>query len=150
MRWIVAFIVGWSVATLAMSATANACGVKRYCKQMANCAEASYYLTQCDLKRLDRDRDGIPCEKICGKTFATYQRRVSAQTGGKGMALFVAGVGGPLSGAPVGPSPSFKCGAKRFCKDMNSCAEARFYLTKCGAKGLDGNRDGIPCNSLCR
>ena len=150
MRWIVAFIVGWSVAALTVSATVMACGTKRYCKDMVNCAEASYYLTQCGLNRLDRDRDGIPCEKICGKTLATYQRRVTAQTGGKGMAFFAAGLAGRSLAVPTEPATTFKCGGKRFCKEMNSCAEARFYLTKCGATGLDGNRDGIPCNSLCR
>jgi len=41
------------------------CGSKRYCKQMASCAEAKFYLQQCGLSRLDRDGDGIPCESIC-------------------------------------------------------------------------------------
>ena len=45
---------------------------------------------------------------------------------------------------------SFKCGAKRSCREMKSCAEARFYLKKCGVSGLDGNGDGVPCASLCR
>lgn len=42
-----------------------ACGSKRYCKQMASCEEARFYLNQCGLNRLDRDNDGIPCESIC-------------------------------------------------------------------------------------
>lgn len=42
------------------------CGSKRFCKQMASCAEAKFYLQQCGLRRLDRDNDGIPCESICG------------------------------------------------------------------------------------
>lgn len=42
------------------------CGIKRFCKHMDSCAEARFYLTQCHLKRLDRDHDGIPCESICG------------------------------------------------------------------------------------
>jgi endonuclease YncB( thermonuclease family) len=45
---------------------------------------------------------------------------------------------------------AFKCGAKRFCREMKSCAEARFYLVKCGVKSLDGDDDGRPCASLCR
>ncbi|MCB1484934.1 MAG: excalibur calcium-binding domain-containing protein, partial [Hyphomicrobiaceae bacterium] len=44
----------------------------------------------------------------------------------------------------------FSCAGKRRCGQMNSCAEARFYLSVCGVKSLDGNHDGIPCNSLCR
>jgi len=41
------------------------CGAKRYCSQMSSCEEAYFYLEKCGVKRLDRDRDGIPCEKIC-------------------------------------------------------------------------------------
>lgn len=41
------------------------CGSKHFCKQMASCAEAKFYLQQCGLRRLDRDGDGVPCESIC-------------------------------------------------------------------------------------
>lgn len=41
------------------------------------------------------------------------------------------------------------CGAKRHCSEMTSCAEARFYLRQCGIRALDGDHDGIPCESLC-
>jgi len=39
---------------------------KRYCKQMESCEEAEHYLNECGKTRLDRDKDGIPCEAICG------------------------------------------------------------------------------------
>ncbi len=41
------------------------CGEKRYCSQMSSCEEAMFYFKVCGLKRLDRDKDGIPCEKLC-------------------------------------------------------------------------------------
>jgi len=41
------------------------CGSKRYCKEMTSCSEARAFLTQCGLSRLDRDKDGIPCESLC-------------------------------------------------------------------------------------
>lgn len=44
----------------------------------------------------------------------------------------------------------FQCGAKRYCGEMKSCAEARFFLTHCGLTRLDGNNDGVPCEALCR
>jgi endonuclease YncB( thermonuclease family) len=47
-------------------------------------------------------------------------------------------------------SGSMSCGTKRTCREMSSCAEAMFYLTRCGLSRLDGNRDGIPCESVCR
>ncbi|MCB1884033.1 MAG: thermonuclease family protein [Geminicoccaceae bacterium] len=45
--------------------TGSACGAKRYCKQMASCDEATFYLKQCGLTRLDGDGDGVPCESLC-------------------------------------------------------------------------------------
>lgn len=42
------------------------------------------------------------------------------------------------------------CGAKTYCREMTSCAEARFYLDKCGLTRLDGDGDGKPCSGLCR
>jgi len=38
---------------------------KKYCKHMSSCSEARFYLNTCGRKRLDRDKDGIPCESIC-------------------------------------------------------------------------------------
>jgi endonuclease YncB( thermonuclease family) len=41
------------------------------------------------------------------------------------------------------------CAGKRFCKQMISCDEARYYLEVCGVYRLDRNNDGIPCESIC-
>ena len=35
-----------------------------YCKNMKNCKEACKYLRD-GYTRLDRDKDGIPCENVC-------------------------------------------------------------------------------------
>jgi len=43
-----------------------------------------------------------------------------------------------------------QCGSKRYCREMTSCAEAKFYLQQCGRSSLDGDRDGVPCESMCR
>ncbi|TNC97007.1 MAG: nuclease (SNase domain protein) [Gallionellaceae bacterium] len=43
-----------------------ACGKKSYCSQMVTCDEAHFYLTVCGEKRLDTNKDGIPCESLCG------------------------------------------------------------------------------------
>ena len=58
--------------------------------------------------------------------------------------------GGKVSKPSPSPSASFQCGAKRTCGEMTSCEEARFYLDRCGIKGLDRDRDGVPCEALCR
>lgn len=47
------------------SAGAYACGNKRYCSQMGSCAEAQFYLTQCGVRSLDGNHDGMPCEELC-------------------------------------------------------------------------------------
>lgn len=55
---------------------------------------------------------------------------------------------------PLRPALSAKasnrCGEKRFCKEMADCSEARYFLTVCGVRQLDGDGDGRPCESLCR
>ena len=42
-----------------------------------------------------------------------------------------------------------ECGSKRYCREMGSCNEARFYLEKCGVSRLDGDGDRSPCETLC-
>lgn len=44
---------------------------------------------------------------------------------------------------------NLKCGGKRYCYQMNSCTEAKFYLRQCGLRRLDRDGDGVPCESLC-
>jgi endonuclease YncB( thermonuclease family) len=46
--------------------------------------------------------------------------------------------------------PDTECGSKRYCREMTSCEEAKFYLRQCGRSSLDGDRDGVPCESICR
>jgi endonuclease YncB( thermonuclease family) len=41
------------------------------------------------------------------------------------------------------------CGHKKHCSQMSSCDEANLYFIRCGESALDGNRDGVPCESLC-
>ena len=48
-----------------LSAAQVDCQAKRYCTQMRTCEEARAYLTQCEIKSLDRDGDGVPCEALC-------------------------------------------------------------------------------------
>lgn len=64
----------------------------------------------------------------------------------------------PAARAPAAPtaapasatSDGFSCSGKRYCREMTSCEEAKFYLTQCGVSSLDGNKDGVPCETLCR
>jgi endonuclease G, mitochondrial len=48
-------------------------------------------------------------------------------------------------------SSKFECESdKKYCKHMSSCDEAMFYLNQCGRKRMDGDKDRVPCESLCR
>lgn len=133
------------------------------CPQMRSCAEAHYKLTVCGHGKRDADGDGIPCEQLCGKDMPTYLARVKAQ-------LPANAYTGAADGRDVKPDAdlrligshieaddqatatdqTFTCAGKRTCGQMVSCEEAKYYLSTCGAKSLDGDRDGVPCNSLCR
>ena len=41
----------------------------------------------------------------------------------------------------------YSCQGKQYCSEMTSCKEARFYLKNCPNVKIDGNNDGIPCES---
>jgi cold shock CspA family protein len=55
----------------------------------------------------------------------------------------------PAATAPVS-SPrraEVSCSGKVYCSEMSSCREARFYLRNCPGTKMDGDRDGVPCES---
>lgn len=41
------------------------CNGKDKCKEMSTCSEAKFYLNECGVRKLDRDKDGVPCESLC-------------------------------------------------------------------------------------
>jgi len=46
-----------------------------------------------------------------------------------------------------GPRAQFKCDGRKYCSQMTSCAEAKFFLQNCPDTHMDGNNDGEPCES---
>ena len=58
-------------------------------------------------------------------------------------------VAAPIVAPAAAIAPGAVCGSKKYCSEMASCEEAMHYLTRCGIKTLDGNRDGVPCGYLC-
>ncbi len=41
----------------------------------------------------------------------------------------------------------FQCDGRTHCSQMTSCAEATFFLRNCPNTQMDGNGDGVPCES---
>jgi cold shock CspA family protein len=52
-----------------------------------------------------------------------------------------------IDGQAVTESEEFSCDGKRHCSEMSSCAEATYYLNHCPTTEMDGDGDGIPCES---
>lgn len=51
-----------------------------------------------------------------------------------------------------GPTPGpasvpFKCDGRKYCSQMTSCAEAKQFLQHCPGTKMDGDGDGVPCES---
>ena len=40
---------------------------------------------------------------------------------------------------------AFHCDGRQYCSQMNSFAEAKFFLMNCPDTKMDGDKDGIPC-----
>jgi len=158
--------LSWSSRALALECTGATC---RY---LESCEQATYELYVCGASQRDGDNDGIPCEILCGEDGSRY-RDFLGRTFPDLLAAFESTSGNASILAPNAPqdmdqqkalaltpqvrsapssgeSAGWACGEKRRCRQMTSCEEARFHLEVCGARGLDGNGDGIPCNSLCR
>ena len=116
-------------------AFAQTCDGKRYCREMASCVEARFYLETCGVTRLDGDGDGMPCENLCGdggNRTNTTSRPPEIK---------------PLQQLLNAPT---QCGSKTRCNQMKDCDEANFYFSQCGVNSLDRDRDGVPCEAICR
>jgi hypothetical protein len=59
---------------------------------------------------------------------------------------------GPISTKrPVQKSNThFKCDKRKYCSQMRSYEEAKFFLRNCPKVKMDGDRDGIPCERQFR
>ncbi|MEO6926129.1 MAG: cold shock domain-containing protein [Rhodanobacter sp.] len=55
------------------------------------------------------------------------------------------------SAAKVAPATApvqlFSCDGRTRCSQMTSCAEATYFLDHCPGTTMDGNHDGVPCQS---
>lgn len=47
----------------------------------------------------------------------------------------------------IEPVRSFECDGRTHCSQMSSCAEATFFVRHCPGTQMDGDGDGVPCES---
>jgi cold shock CspA family protein len=56
-----------------------------------------------------------------------------------------------VTSSPTLPTPMpanrWQCDGRTHCSQMTSCEEAKFFLSNCPNTEMDGDRDGIPCES---
>lgn len=45
---------------------------------------------------------------------------------------------------------TFSCDGRQYCSQMNSRAEAEFFIKNCPDTKMDGDNDGIPCENDSR
>lgn len=53
----------------------------------------------------------------------------------------------PLSSDKSVEASNFRCDGRTHCSQMTSCAEATFFIRNCPGTKMDGDGDGIPCES---
>lgn len=49
-----------------------------------------------------------------------------------------------VPGAPA-VSSGFSCDGRKYCSQMTSCAQAKYFLANCPGVRMDGDKNGIPC-----
>ena len=82
-----------------------------------------------DPHRLDSDDDGIACESLPSSSQSTPEPEPEPKSENSG--------GG------------YTCNCSKTCSQMASCEEAYFQLNNCGCSKRDGDKDGVPCESIC-
>ncbi len=53
----------------------------------------------------------------------------------------------PQKSTPGAQRSPFVCDGRTHCSHMTSCAEARYFIKHCPNTKMDGDRDGVPCET---
>lgn len=77
------------------------------------------------------------------------KRRAAAPVAPAAAAAAPAWAPAPASVAPLTPgvAGAYRCDGRKYCSQMTSCAEAKYFLANCPGVKMDGDRDGIPCET---
>lgn len=110
-------------------------------------------------------RNGVaPTTPTCSSDSPVYPPTSSASGGMVGAYMNPPAVQGAYAAAPVlpisggggtggGGAGVVSCATKKSCGDFKgptACEEAKSYMKQCNRPDLDQDKDGIPCEALCR
>lgn len=142
---------------LQQSVTLESEGTDRYGRTLGR-----FYVDDLDVNREMVKRGGAWVYRDYMTDFSFLENETAARESGLGLWAFDDPIEpwdwrqGERQPAPViaqtssgGDSP-WSCSAKPYCGDMTSCEQAYFYLEQCGLQRLDRDKDGVPCESICR
>ena len=117
------------------------CDGRIYCSQMTSCEEAKYFLKNCPNVKMDGNHNGIPCE------MQWCNNKAKGEIAKKDNDIRIE----YIDSADYQPKDreynSFHCDGRIYCSQMTSCEEAKYFIRHCPNTKMDGDRDGIPCES---
>jgi len=121
---------------------------------------------------LSKDKQGRPCAVDVTRASDRIPKKISrnrrsSSVPGVVMLLLVGGIAGAfvysryqktvaVTKAPSAPArlisnpasfSRFSCDGRTHCFQMTSCAEAKYFIQNCPNTRMDGDGDGIPCES---
>ena len=73
--------------------------------------------------------------------YSRYANRIAAGS----PAALVSSTQSPSGQSAGTPTLDAGCDGRKYCSQMTSCAEAKFFLKNCPGTEMDGNNDGTPC-----
>jgi len=53
----------------------------------------------------------------------------------------------PENSPEIVSTENFSCDGRVWCSEMTSCDEAKYFIRNCPGTKMDGDNDGIPCES---
>lgn len=98
----------------------------------------------CDKKEVSRE-----CTS-CNEATVTFSNWDCSEYNAKAQDSSCASMCATSNPDPAPPVQTYTCNCSKTCGQMNSCQEAYFQLNTCGCSARDGDKDGVPCESLCR
>ena len=107
-----------------------------------------------------------PGHRAAGRPAVRERQRPPGRRIGGGLALLaIAGLGAygysqytkhvgpadvPVADRPMqltSPTSGYSCDGRTMCSQMTSCAEATYFIRSCPGTQMDGDDDGVPCES---